>query len=332
MVPHPPHTNTDFSPSLRAYGRERDALVRLSLCIDPGRSWPQVLALARQVDLAGWHAVYVCDHFMPHDAAGRAPDGPVLECWTVLAALAAQTAAIRVGSLVLGNTYRHPAVVANMAATLDQVSGGRLVLGLGAGWQPNEHAAYGIALPPARDRITAVDEACALIRSLLDQQRSTFDGAVYRLRDAPCDPKPRSRLPLLVGGAGRGILRVAARHADVWHTWADPGQFAGKNAMLDALCRDIGRRPGDVARACGGVVTVRAGREGTRAANDSDVQGTPQEVLSQLLAFGDAGASEFIVRDDARVPAGQALTQIDTLTSTVLPGLTRQPPVHPPVR
>lgn len=109
-----------------------------------------------------------------------------------------------------------------MAATLDQVSQGRLVLGIGAGWQPNEHAACGIPLPSAQDRIAALDEACTVIRSLLDQQRSEFDGAVYRLRDAPCDPKPRSRLSLLASAAGRGILRVAARNADVWHTWAGP--------------------------------------------------------------------------------------------------------------
>src|SRR5262249_34624628 len=95
----------------------------------------------------GWHAVSVSAHFMPHDPAGRPVNGPVLECWTILAALATQTAAVRLGSLVLGNTYRHPAVVANMAATLDQVSEGRVGLGIGAGGQPNEHAAYGIALP-----------------------------------------------------------------------------------------------------------------------------------------------------------------------------------------
>ena len=124
-------------------------------------------------------------------------------------------------------------------------------------------------------------------------------------------------------------MRVAARHADVWHTWASPEQFAGKNVMLDALCRDVGRRPGDVARACGGAVTVRTGRARTLA--DGDVEGTPQGVLSQLLAFRDAGASEFIVRDDARVPAEQALTQIDILTNTVVPRLTRQPSAHPSV-
>jgi alkanesulfonate monooxygenase SsuD/methylene tetrahydromethanopterin reductase-like flavin-dependent oxidoreductase (luciferase family) len=296
--------------------------MRLSLCLDPGRSWPQMLALARHADLAGWHAVYVCDHFMPHDPAGRAPDGPVLECWTVLAALAARTAAAGLGSLVLGNTYRHPAVVANMAATLDQISQGRLVLGIGAGWQPNEHAAYGIPLPPLRDRVAALDEACTVIRSLLGQRRSATDGPAHRLRDAPWDPRPRSRVRLLVGGGGRGVLKVAARHADAWHTWAGVEQFARTNAALDALCENIGRHPGDIVRACGGTVTILAGRGGERPAGHSDLQGTPAAVLSQLLAFRDAGAGEFIVRDEAHIPADQALTQIGILTATVLPRLT----------
>ena len=294
--------------------------MRMSLCLDPGRPWPQMLALAQRADLAGWYAVYVCDHFMPHDPAGRPADGPVLECWMVLAALAEQTAAVALGSLVLGNTYRHPAVVAHMAATLDQISQGRLVLGIGAGWQPNEHAAYGIPLPVARDRVAALDEACAVIRSRLNRQPSAVGGTACRRREGPGGPKP-ARLPLLVGGGGRGILKVAARHADVWHTWADPAEFAGKNAVLDALCREIGRRPADIVRASGGSVTVRTSRNSPHAARESDVQGTPQDVLSRLLAFRDAGAGEFVVRDDAHVPPEQALTQIDTLTTTVLPRL-----------
>jgi F420-dependent oxidoreductase-like protein len=295
--------------------------MRLSLCLDPGRPWPHVRALAQRADSAGWHAVYLCDHFMPHDRAGQARDGPMLECWSTLAALATQTASIGLGSLVLGNTYRHPAVVANMAATLDQVSRGRVLLGLGAGWQPNEHAAYGLPLPAARNRIEALDEACAVIRSLLDQRRSTTTGAMYRLHDAPCDPKPlQPRLPLLIGGDGQRTLQVAARHADVWHTWADPAVLSRKNAVLDRYCRDLGRDPADIARATGGTVAVWSA-PGSRAAAGNDVQGTTAEVLSWLLAFRDAGAGEFIVRDDAAVPAGRALTQIDILTEAVLPGL-----------
>jgi alkanesulfonate monooxygenase SsuD/methylene tetrahydromethanopterin reductase-like flavin-dependent oxidoreductase (luciferase family) len=274
--------------------------MRLSLGLDPGRPWPHLRALAQRADAAGWHAVYVCDHFMPHDPAGRPLDGPMLECWTILAALATQTAGIRLGSLVLGSTYRHPAVVAGMAATLDRVSRGRVVLGLGAGWQPNEHAAYGIALPAARDRIDALDQACAVIRALLGQRP----------------------LRLLVGGGGRRILQVAARHADVWHAWAGPAVLCVKNAALDRHCRDLGRDPADIARATGATVTVQYGPGGDRAASD-DVQGTPAEILSRLLAFRDAGADEFIVRDDAAVPPDRALTQIDILTEAVLPGLTR---------
>jgi alkanesulfonate monooxygenase SsuD/methylene tetrahydromethanopterin reductase-like flavin-dependent oxidoreductase (luciferase family) len=294
--------------------------MKVSLCVDPGRSWPQVLTLAQRVDSARWHAVYVCDHFMPHDPAGQAVAGPMLECWTVLAALATQTSAVRLGSLVLGNTYRHPAVVANMAATLDQVSGGRLVLGIGAGWQPNEHMAYGIALPPASDRIAVLEEACAVIRGLLDHDRSRFDGAAYQLRDAPCDPKPISRVPLLVGGSGRRVLEVVARHADLWHAWATPADFARKSAVLDGLCQDIGRLPGEVARASGGTVSVGPRLGGEPSNGLQDVQGTPDEVLAQLLAFRDAGVGEFIVRDDAaNVPVEQALAQIDTLTASVLP-------------
>ncbi len=232
----------------------------------------------------------------------------MLECWTVLAALATQTAAVSLGSLVLGNAYRHPAVVANMAVTLDHVSQGRLVLGIGAGWQPNEHAAYGIELPAARDRVAVLAEACA----------------AYRLRDAPFDPRPLSRLTLLVGGGGRLVMGMAARHADVWHAWARPAGLARKNAVLDGLLRDIGRYPGDVARATGGTVAVRAGRDPERAAGEIEVQGTPEDILSQLLAFRDAGADEFIVRDDAaNFSIEQALTQLDTLTQAVLPGLTR---------
>jgi alkanesulfonate monooxygenase SsuD/methylene tetrahydromethanopterin reductase-like flavin-dependent oxidoreductase (luciferase family) len=247
----------------------------------------------------------------------------MLECWTTLSALATQTTTVRLGSLVLGNTYRHPAVVANMAAALDQVSGGRVVLGMGAGWQPNEHTAYGIPLPAVAECIDALDEACGVIRSLLDRPRSTVVGEVYRLVDAPCDPNPvQPRLPLLVGGGGdQRTLRVAARHADVWHTWADPALFRHKNSVLDRHCEDVGRDPCDIARATGGTVAVWSGRGTGTDTVRNDVQGAANDVLRQLLDYHHAGADEFVVRDAASVHIDEALTQIDVLTQTVLPGL-----------
>jgi F420-dependent oxidoreductase-like protein len=290
----------------------------MSLCVDPGRSWRETTALAKAVDAARWHAVYLCDHFMPHDPSGAAADGPVLECWTTLTGLATQTTSIRLGSLVLGNTYRHPAVVANMAATLDQVSGGRVVLGIGAGWQPNEHAAYGLTLPAVGERIQALDEACHVIRLLLSQRRSTAAGRTYRLADAPCEPKPvQRRLPLLVGGGGERLtLRVAARHADVWHAWADPEVFFAKSAVLDRHCEEVGRDPGEVDRATGGTVAVGA-RHG-HGNLQADLHGTAEEVAVRLLELGSRGVDEFIVRDDAaNVGVHQALQQIGILAEAM---------------
>jgi alkanesulfonate monooxygenase SsuD/methylene tetrahydromethanopterin reductase-like flavin-dependent oxidoreductase (luciferase family) len=295
------------------------------MALDPGRSWPQVRALAQHLDSSGWHAAYVCDHFMPHDPSGRPVDGPMLECWTTLSALAASTSRLRLGSLVLGATYRHPAVVASMAATLDQVSGGRVILGVGAGWQPNEHAAYGIDLPDVGERLDAFEEACGVIRSLLDNPRTSAPGPRYPMVDAPCDPHPvQARLPLLVGGGGeRRTLPIASLHADIWHAWADPDSFARKNSLLDVLCVEQGRDPLDLARATGGTVTVSAGGRWNPAAHDADVGGGIEEVAEQLLRFQEAGADEFIVRDDAAgSTVGHTMTLIDVLTELVVPQLT----------
>src|SRR5499426_1902261 len=150
-------------------------------------SWNAVLDLWRHAAASGWDAACVTDHFMPNT-----PDrvGDTMECWTTLAALAAAVPKLRVGTIVLGNTYRHPAVLAKMAAQVDVISGGRLLLGLGAGWQRNEHEAYGIPFYTMRERLERLDEACAVIRSLWTEQRGHFAGRFYQLSEAPLDPKP----------------------------------------------------------------------------------------------------------------------------------------------
>lgn len=212
-----------------------------------------MLDLVCHAETLGLDGVYVCDHFMPYEADGRAVDGAMLEGWTSLAALAGHTQRLRLGTLVLGCTYRHPAVVANMAATMDHVTGGRFVLGLGAGGQRNEHVAYGLALPSISRRLDAFEEACAVIRSLLTQPRTTFDGAFFQLTEAPCDPKPvQTPLPLLIGGGGeRRTLRIAAQFADEWHVWSTPDEFRSKSEILDRHCEDIGRDPSSILRVTG---------------------------------------------------------------------------------
>jgi len=165
--------------------------------------WPVVRDLALHAESRGYHGVWVMDHFMDNTAQGG---GHVLEGFSVLAALAAVVPRVRLGSLVAGNLYRHPAVLANQAATIDVISDGRFVLGLGAGWQENEHAQYGIDLLTTGARLRRFEEACEVIRALRDERVATFDGEHYRLRDAGMDPKPVGPMPLLIGGAGEKVM------------------------------------------------------------------------------------------------------------------------------
>ncbi len=296
--------------------------MRLSICVDTGRPWAEVRRIGELVDRDGWYAVYVCDHFLPYAPPGVPAAGAMLESWTLLAALAALTTRVRLGPLVLGNTYRHPAVVANMAASLDQVAGGRVVLGLGAGWQLNEHVAYGIDLPPVGERMDRFEEACHVVTSLLRERRSSFDGRYYRLQDAACEPRPVSpRLPILVGGGGpRRTARIAATYADVWHTWASAPEFLRKCDVLDRHCLQVGRDPAEIRRATGQVVRMSASP--APASQDDDVIGTPGQITEALGRYANSRVSEFIVRDDRDVPVDEALDMMSALTTDVLPHLT----------
>lgn len=184
------------------------------------------------------------DHFMPLRGDDTAP---CLEGWTLLASLAAITSKLRLGVMVSSNTYRHPAVLANMAATVDVVSEGRLDLGIGAGWFTKEHDAYGIDLPPLKERFDRLDEAVEVIHLLLTQDTSNFAGEHYRLTDARCEPKPvqRPRPPIVIGGGGeKRTLRTAAQWADHWNFPSmafDLDQFRHKHEVLADWCARLGR-------------------------------------------------------------------------------------------
>lgn len=175
---------------------------------------------------------------------GSTPPGPYLESWTLLAALAAQTRRLRLGIMVTDNTYRHPAVLAKMAATVDVVSHGRLNVGLGTGWSEHQHRAYGIPLPAPGERVRRLGEACEVIRRLWSAPAVTFEGRYYQLHEAPCDPKPVQKPfpPFAIGGEGERTLQVIARYADIWDcSVATPDLYAQKRVLLERLCTAMGR-------------------------------------------------------------------------------------------
>ena len=211
-------------------------------------TWRDVEALWRHAEQTGWDAACVTDHFMPNT-----PDrvGDMLEAWTTLTALAALTKRMRVGTIVSGNTYRHPAVLAKMAANVDIISGGRLICGMGAGWQENEHTAYGMPFYTVGERLQRLDEACQVLNMLWTQERSTFKGKYYQLDDAPLMPKPvqKPRPELMIGGGGEKVtLKIVARWADHWNVWGGPETLATKGKILDGYCAAIGRDPKTILR------------------------------------------------------------------------------------
>jgi F420-dependent oxidoreductase-like protein len=211
-----------------------------------GMTWKQLLEVWKFADEVGYSTAWIPDHFY---AGYGDPEGPCFEAWSVVAAMATQTKRIRIGPMVSGNTYRHPAVLANVAATIDLISGGRLELGIGAGWMKAEHEGYGIPLPPPKERMDRLDEALHVLRLLFTQRRASFQGTYYQLNDALCEPKPTQKpYPrILVGGGGeKRTLRIAAKYADEWNGEVSPRGMQRKIDVLREHCRAIGRDPTEI--------------------------------------------------------------------------------------
>ena len=223
----------------------RHGLLRLAGTVRPGtksldarRAAPTQQRLARDLVRRPLHAEH---------RGRRVADGDTHECWAILPALAATTERVRLGSLVSPTTVHHPALLANRISTVDHISNGRAVLGLGAGWQVNEHRAYGIELPSRGARVERFEEAIQIVRALLDRAaRPRSPARTYTITDAPCEPKPiQSPLPILVGTRGSRMMRITARHADEWNTWGDIDAAATKTARSSTCVRRGRPRPGD---------------------------------------------------------------------------------------
>jgi len=277
--------------------------VKFSLWPRNDRPPADLLAEVRTADADGWYGVWLADHYMPNTGDTTPARGDAYECWALLPALAAVTERVRIGTLVSPTSVHHPALLAKRASTLDQLSGGRMVLGLGAGWQINEHHAYGIELEPPGKRVSRFDESIQIVRSMLSADSTTFHGAYYDITDAPCDPKPvQSPLPLLVGTRSPRMLRITARHADEWNAWGTAEDFRRRTEVLADHCAAVGRDLASIARSTQALVYLSTDETwlAPRRADESNrarLLGTPAELVDQVGAYDAAGVDELIVPD-----------------------------------
>jgi F420-dependent oxidoreductase-like protein len=264
--------------------------LRYGLKLSQNATIEQYRAMWRIADEAGFDHCWCMDHFA---TLGAHDDGPIFEAWALLAAMAVATSRTRVGCAVTGNTYRHPAVLAKAAVTVDHLSGGRLDFGIGAGWAENEHTMLGLPFGTAGDRADRLEESCQIIRSLWTQELTSFAGQHYQLTGAVAEPKPvqQPHPPIWIGGAGRRrTLRIAAEHASVWNApGGSPEEVADLSGVLDRHCADIGRDPSEIRRS----VQVR-------------IPATPDELLTSAAAYAAVGVTDLLLVLHTADPVAQA--------------------------
>jgi len=258
--------------------------------------WPEQLALARRIEDVGYDAVWLGDHLLYRWPGRTEARGP-WECWTMLAAIAASTNRVGLGPLVASTSFHAPAMLAKQAATVDEISGGRLILGLGAGWNQVEYEAFGF---PFDHRISRFEEAFTIIRTLLRDGSIDFDGTFYQVRDCELLPRPARPAgpPLLLGSSGERMLRIAAPYIDAWNAWYDatgnsPAGVAALGERVDAAAVAAGRRPAEIERTV--AVLVRLPGGSGRLMGDATMAGVPAltgpaEVMAEeLRAYARAG-------------------------------------------
>jgi alkanesulfonate monooxygenase SsuD/methylene tetrahydromethanopterin reductase-like flavin-dependent oxidoreductase (luciferase family) len=253
----------------------------------------------------GYDVAYVVDHFVSYNP--ETGPSPIFEGPSVLSAMLAQTTRMRGGVMVAGNTYRNPGILAKIACTLDHVSNGRMELGLGSGHTKLEHDQYNIPYYTQGTRLRMFAESIKIIRSLLENERTTFEGKYYTMTDAMCEPKPvQQPFPILVGGIGEELsMRIVAESADIWNNWTSPDTegYQQKLAALHRHCNDVGRDPADIRLSMhikpliGETEAEVEERAGASTRHRS--QGTPDQIIVDLLAFVTLGVSDFVFMFDA---------------------------------
>jgi F420-dependent oxidoreductase-like protein len=270
----------------------------------PAQLFDRVVAQARAAEEAGFRLVTVMDHLYQIGGVGRV-DEPMLEAWSTLAALARETRRVRLGTLVTGVTYRNPALLAKQATTLDTISGGRAIFGIGAAWNDVEHVGYGYEFPPVGERMDRLEEALTIAKAMFTEDRPSFSGRYYRIDQALNVPRPVQPAgpPILVGGGGeQRTLRIAARFADMTH-WFPLGLevLRHKSEVLAGYCEAIGRDPATIERTMAAPVGVAANEAAARAVIDQMpperrahiVVGTPERAAEALRPYLEAGFTGF---------------------------------------
>ena len=292
---------------------------RFGICTDQNMPWEKTVERWQAFERMGLESAWLCDHLVQPSR----PEGPYFEAWTLLAALAARTSTIRIGVLVTSNTFRHPALLAKEAVTVDHVSGGRLEVGLGAGWYEPEHRMFGIPFPETGELVGRFREAVELLDGMLSTDVSSYSGRYYRTEGARNRPAPvqRPRPPLLLGAFGPRMLRVVARHADTWNAFGTPQEMRERNQLLDQYCEEIGRDPESLDRSLYyWVPTVT-----------QDPWASPAAFEDVLAPYVEAGMNQFLVDQ----PRDDQMDVLERVAADVIPryaGRTPAPTSVPGVR
>ncbi|MEP7114117.1 MAG: LLM class F420-dependent oxidoreductase [Ilumatobacteraceae bacterium] len=274
---------------------------------DPPTTMDRLRDAAQAAEDSGFTSLWVMDHLMQLPPLGG-PAASILEGYVTLGALAAVTKKVELGTLVTGVTYRNPALLAKQVATLDALSGGRIILGIGAAWYDVEHAAYGWDFPPVKERFGRLHEAVAICRGMFDNETFSYEGTYYRVADARVVPRPQRRIPIMIGGGGeKKTLRMVAEFADMCNIGGTAGVVSRKLAILDEHCSAVGRDPGEVKRTSMTSLFVSsndAERDGLRellnydgdsGVRDQMIVATADEATENLAAIVAAGADHLIV-------------------------------------
>jgi len=284
------------------------------------RGWDETRATATLVDELGYDSLWVCDHLY----GVPLPNLPIFEAWSLLAAVAPLTERVQLGTLVTPPFFRNPAVLAKQIATIDHVSNGRTIAGLGSGWFEAEFRGYGCSFPPLRERMRALEESVQILRSLWTQETTSFTGRHFSVKDAVCEPKPVRRPPILIGGGGERVLMgIAARHADIWNNLAVFQPALG--AKIEALrrrCGEVGRDFDtlEISQQC--VVVIEETMDAAQASlekakkiygghmgaglEEHGIWGAPDQVIERIGRHRQLGCSLFVIEffgRDTRIPA-----------------------------